>query len=67
MSTIQYRFKVRAGTAADLAAVNEIPLDRELCLETDTLKIKFGDGTTHFNDLPYFNGGGDLATMWAMT
>lgn len=50
---VSYRFLVRAGTAAALAAVNEIPLARELVLETDTLRFKFGDGTRHYADLDY--------------
>lgn len=51
-----YRFLVRGGTAAALAALNEIPLARELIVETDTGKSKLGDGATHYNDLPYFGG-----------
>lgn len=56
--TIQYRFLVRGGTAADLSSVNEVPLERELVYETDTGKSKLGDGTTHYNDLDYISGGG---------
>lgn len=56
--TINYRFKVRGGTAAALASVNEVPLRRELCIELDTGKMKVGDGTTAWNDLPYISGGG---------
>ncbi len=53
-----YRFLCRGGTAADLATVNEIPLKRELVLETDTDKFKFGDGVTAYNSLAYAGGGG---------
>lgn len=56
--TINYRFKVRGGTAANLAAVNEIPLHRELVIETDTGKMKLGNGTTTYNALDYVSGGG---------
>jgi hypothetical protein len=52
------RRKERGGTAANLMALNEIPLDREIVIETDTGKMKFGDGTTHYNDLPYAASGG---------
>ena len=50
---IPYRFLVRGGTAAALAALNEIPKARELILETDTGRLKAGDGVTHYNDLDY--------------
>lgn len=53
VQTIDYRFLVRGGTAANLATVNEIPLERELVIETDTRNFKLGDGVTNYNDLPY--------------
>lgn len=53
--TIQYRFTVRGGTAAALAARNEIPLARELVVETDTERIKLGDGITPYNALEYIS------------
>lgn len=51
--TINYRFLVRGGTAAALAALNEVPLARELILATDTGRFKVGNGVDHYNDLPY--------------
>lgn len=60
MSTVAYRFLVRGGTAANLAAVNETPLQRELVVERDTGRMKLGDGVTPYNDLPYF---GDLSRI----
>lgn len=54
--TIQYRFLVRGGTAAALAARNEVPLARELIIETDTRLMKLGDGVTAYNALPFFSG-----------
>lgn len=56
--TIHYRFLVRGGTAANLAAVNEVPKHRELIVETDTGKLKLGNGSTPYNDLDYIGGGG---------
>ncbi len=56
--TLNYRFKVRGGTKANLTAVNEIPLDRELVIETDTGKMKLGNGSTPWNTLPYISTGG---------
>lgn len=49
-----YRFLVRGGTAAAIAALNEIPLAREIIYETDTRKWKVGNGVTHYNSLPYY-------------
>lgn len=51
--TLPLRFQLRAGTAADLATANEVPIDRELVIEMDTSKAKIGDGVTAWNDLPY--------------
>lgn len=64
--TISYRFLVRGGTAANLAAVNEIPLARELIFETDSTVFKLGDGVTAYNALPNRNagGGGGGGTGW---
>lgn len=55
--TIPYRFKVLANTAAALAADPGIPRERELVLETDTGRMKRGDGTSGYNSLPYINAG----------
>ena len=66
---IPYRFKVLGNTAAFLAAENGIAKDRELVFETDTLKMKLGDGVTHYNSLPYVTvggGDGDVRDYWLM-
>jgi hypothetical protein len=60
IETILYRFRVRGGTAAALAALNEVPLARELVFETDTGRSKLGDGATQFNALPYVAGGSTI-------
>ena len=60
---LPYRFRIRGGTAADLATVNEVPLRRELCIELDTGKMKLGDGVAAWNDLPYISGGGGDAPV----
>ena len=57
MSTVAYRFLTRGGTAANLATVNAVPLARELVVETDTGKVKLGDGVTPYNELPYIQSG----------
>lgn len=60
---IPYRFRVRGGTAANLAAVNEVPLARELIVETDTGKMKLGDGMASYLQLPYVGAAGGGA-IW---
>lgn len=49
------RMQQRRGTAADLAAVNEVLRSGELCIESDTGRMKIGDGSTAWNDLDYFD------------
>lgn len=61
--TLFYRFKVRGGTFADLTSVNEVPLARELIVETDALRMKLGDGLTNYNDLDYL-GSGSTQTLY---
>jgi hypothetical protein len=56
--TDNIRFKLRGGAAAAITALNEVPLARELIVETDTGKIKMGDGVTAWTSLPYWNAGG---------
>jgi hypothetical protein len=63
------RFKLRRGTAANLATVNEVPLEGEIVYETDQgladgkYKVKIGDGSTHYNDLPYVQLGGGVEAI----
>lgn len=54
------RFRVRGKTAAAWTASNEVLLERELGLETDTRRFKFGTGVTPWNSLPYAGGGGGV-------
>ena len=49
-----FRFQLRRDTAALWAAINPILLIGELAYETDTNKLKIGDGTNAWNALPYF-------------
>jgi hypothetical protein len=52
------RFRVRRWTAAEWTSRNEVLLSAELGLETDTGRVKIGDGVTAWNDLAYSSGGG---------
>ena len=69
------RIQLRRGTSEALAAANEVLLAGELCIETDTGKYKFDDGSTAWNDLKYGGGessGGDSLDnfsheTWTMT
>lgn len=56
-------FTVHGGKAEAWKANNPVLLKNEMGLESDTLKIKFGDGSTAYNDLPYFMG--DIASELA--
>lgn len=66
---IEDRFKLRGGLAAALAALNEVPLRREMIIELDNLfttgefRAKIGDGTTHWNDLPYLSPSGSNPSL----
>lgn len=48
----------RRGTAASWASTNPVLNSGEMALETDTKEVKFGDGTTTWNSLPYFKPAG---------
>ena len=50
---IDYRFRMRRGLAATWTSRNEVLLDGEFGLERDTGRVKIGNGTTAWNDLPY--------------
>lgn len=48
----------RRGTASAASTANEVLAAGQPFVETDTSKLKIGDGSTHFNDLPYIGGSG---------
>jgi hypothetical protein len=50
------RIKLRRDTAANWTATNPILAAGEPGLETDTGKIKYGDGVTAYDDLPHAGG-----------
>lgn len=53
MTTEVVQIQIRRGTAAEWVTANPILAEGEPAKETDTGKIKFGDGVTAWNDLPY--------------
>ena len=53
MTAISIRFRLRRDSAADWTSNNPVLLLGEPGIETDTRKIKYGDGTTAWNSLGY--------------
>lgn len=53
-----FRIQIRRDTAANWAINNPVLLLAEMGYETDTNKVKFGDGINPWNDLEYFSPGG---------
>lgn len=51
------RIQVRRGKAAFWTDENPVLFLGEPGYESDTRKLKFGDGATHWRELPYFAGG----------
>jgi len=52
-----FRIQIRRDTASKWTINNPILLNGEMGYETDTTYLKFGDGTTEWNNLPYWQGG----------
>jgi len=47
------RIQLRGDTAANWTSVNPILAEREMALETDTMKFKIGNGTSYWTGLTY--------------
>lgn len=52
-TTLKYRFAMRRRSAVDWTALNEVLLQSEWGHESDTNRLKIGDGVTPWVDLPY--------------
>lgn len=61
------QIKLRRDTAANFTSKNPVLEIGEPAYETDTKKLKIGDGTTAYNNLDYFAGGGGLEVKIATT
>lgn len=62
------RIRPRGDTAANWTAANPVLATREFAIETDTRKVKFGDGTTAWAGLAYLTSaaaGYSVATVAA--
>ena len=53
LNNLKIRFTFRGDTAENWRNVNPVLLQNEAGRETDTNRVKFGDGTTAWNSLPY--------------
>ena len=51
--------QLRGGSFEAMSDANPLLARREVAVESDTGKIKVGDGVTLWNDLPYAGGGLD--------
>lgn len=57
------RVSLRRDTQAQWLFKNPIPAAGEPCLEVNTNQLKFGDGITRYNSLPYFGGSGGSGSV----
>nr|DAH28067.1 MAG TPA: hyaluronidase [Caudoviricetes sp.] len=56
------KIQLRRDTATNWSTNNPTPSAGEPCFETDTGKLKIGDGITAYNSLPYQGGTGDVSS-----
>jgi hypothetical protein len=54
------RLRMRGGTADEWTAANPVLLAREFGIETNTRRMKMGDGSTAWASLPYFLAASDV-------
>lgn len=56
------KIQLRRGTASQWISANPVLMEGEMGVETDTLKVKLGNGSTAWTSLPYFTQGATGAT-----
>jgi hypothetical protein len=61
------QIQIRRGTAASWTSANPVLAAGEFGFETDTNKLKCGNGSTAWNSLPYINNDGDITGVTAGT
>ena len=59
------QIQLRRGTASQWTAANTLLAQGEIGLETDTTKLKLGDGFTLWNSLAYFSAGSGVTAVTA--
>lgn len=52
--TVAKRLQLRHDTTANWTAANPLLLQGEMGIETNTNRVKIGNGILRWNDLPYF-------------
>lgn len=58
-----WQIQQRRGTAADWTATNPVLAQGEIGYETDKNRMKLGDGTSTWTNLPYFTGSVGFAAV----
>jgi hypothetical protein len=48
------QIRLRNGSSSDWSTANPVLAQGEIGLELDTYNFKIGDGSSNWNDLPYF-------------
>ena len=64
---LNQRVQLRRDIAANWTHGNPVLKAGELGYETDTERVKIGDGSTAWTGLPYFGGGGNLGELQDVT
>jgi hypothetical protein len=62
--TVPKRIQLRHDTAANWTSVNPRLLVGEIGIETDTTRMKIGDGVLNWVNLPYFPGDSVLGSVF---
>src|SRR5690606_38769685 len=60
------KIQLRRDNRNNWASSTSIPAEGELCYESTINAVKFGDGTSRFNQLPYFTGLGIVSVEVAI-
>lgn len=58
--TINGKIRNRIDTSKNWSNKNPVLLAGEIGIESDTFRLKAGDGSTSWNNLPYLRGPADL-------
>lgn len=61
--TARQHIQLRRDTAANWTAVNPVLRAGEAGYESDTRRLKIGDGASSWAQLPYVSGGGTLSNL----
>ena len=62
--TVAKRLQLRHDTAANWTAANPRLLSGEVGIETDTNRMKIGNGSLNWNSLPYFPSDSGLGSVF---